>query len=543
MKSILGLIKVFLLAVLGKKYGLGDVYTITARNAAGLWDELKAAREQNKQLRFTIGAENHFDKDAGRFVCKFLHYAMVRYETSLPIKIYYYGLIRALNGEGRVPSRKGRRIALPVGLVCAYGWEHHLRLILRRLCAPFVRCMAGLMTVFCRSRALDSAREIYITGWYGTETTGDKAILGGIIRQARRICPGLSHVYVSSIVPYFTEETMEQLSIGDTAYTVIGRRWRDNRKAIRRCDWVIMGGGPLMELYEVYTVLFAVMRARLRGKRAIVWGCGIGPLHSRGMKRAVRLLLKLSDLVVLRDAFSPTVYPEVVKGIAYHPCIDPAVAYLLDVGKDRGRIPPEAGMKTVLFCIRELPKQYCTSAEAHRQVKERFIGEIGRLAAELLKDPRIRIRFFPMNTFVIGQDDREYYDELQKVLPVSDRIEFLREDFTLQGAIEQFLQADAAVAMRFHSVVFATTLGIPALAVDYDMLGGKIHGFMEGLGLMDRHVPIAEATAERMLPVIQGLLGQDARQAGTRVRLKEAVENMAQVIEAALAGEEGTGCA
>ena len=534
MRSIIGLIKAFILAVLGKKYGMGDACAITAGNHAGLWDTLKSAKEKDEAIRFTVDAEAGLDREAVRFVCKFLHYAMVRYEKSLPVKIYYYGVIRALTGDGRYPSCRDGKIAIPAASVMAYGWGHHMRLILRRLCAPCVRLAAGLMAIFYRPRKLLSPKELYITGWYGTETTGDKAILGGIIREAGGICPELTHIHVSSIVPYFTEETMEQLSIGGMGYSVIGRRWRENGKAIRRSDWVVMGGGPLMELYEVYTVLLTMMRARLRGKRTIIWGCGIGPLHKRGMKRAVRLLLRLSDLVILRDAFSPTVYPGVVKGIAYHPCIDPAVRYLLDIREALDTIKPDGDQKTVLFCIRELPLQYCTSKEEHIRVKDQFIRDIGKTAEGLLEDPRVRIRFFPMNTFVIGQDDRQYYEEIAKVLPESDRIEFLRQDYTLHEAIGAFMRVDAAVAMRFHSVVFAHTLGIPTLAVDYDMLGGKIRGFMEGLSLMDRHVPIAEATAERMLPVIRELLDDNSRSDRIQAELIEAVDTMTGVIKNAM---------
>jgi|GEM_PF-5595486 len=534
MRSIIGLMKTFILAVLGKKYRMENTHAVTADNYAGLWDVLISARKKGQPIRFTLDRNEIMNQDAVRFVCKFLHYAMARYEKSLPIKMYYYGLIRALTGEGAYPACKDDRIAIPARLVLAYGWEHHIRLILRRLAAPLVRLTAGLMALFCRPRKLNSPKELYITGWYGTETTGDKAILGGIIRQAMETCPDLSHVHVSSIVPYFTEETMEQLSIGDMDYSVIGRGWRDNGRAIRRSDWVIMGGGPLMELYEVYTVLLTVMRARLRGKRVIIWGCGIGPLHSRSMKRAVRLLLRLSDLVILRDAFSPTVYPEVVKGIEYHPCIDPAVRYLLDVRDEIGRVKKGEDRMTVLFCIRELPLQYCTSKAEHNRVKDQFIKDIGKTVTELLKDPRVRIRFFPMNTFVIGQDDRQYYDEIAAVLTDSDRIEYLREDFTLHEAIGEFMRINAAVAMRFHSVVFAHALGVPTLAVDYDMLGGKIRGFMEGLSLMDRHVPIEKATAERMLPVIQSLLENDNQSDRIQAELNKAVDGMTGVIEDAI---------
>jgi polysaccharide pyruvyl transferase WcaK-like protein len=42
--------------------------------------------------------------------------------------------------------------------------------------------------------------------------------------------------------------------------------------------------------------------------------------------------------------------------------------------------------------------------------------------------------------------------------------------------------ADAVLSMRFHSLVFSTTLGIPTLAIDYTLGLGKTHSLASRMG-------------------------------------------------------------
>ena len=52
---------------------------------------------------------------------------------------------------------------------------------------------------------------VFIVGWYGTETTGDKAILGGIIIDYQKKYKNLDFV-IASLEPFITEQTLKELS-------------------------------------------------------------------------------------------------------------------------------------------------------------------------------------------------------------------------------------------------------------------------------------------------------------------------------------------
>ncbi len=54
---------------------------------------------------------------------------------------------------------------------------------------------------------------------------------------------------------------------------------------------------------------------------------------------------------------------------------------------------------------------------------------------------------------------------------------------------------DYVVGTRFHSVIFALTSGIPALAIEYEH---KTSGIMDDLGLADWVIPMREVTAARL---------------------------------------------
>jgi polysaccharide pyruvyl transferase WcaK-like protein len=56
--------------------------------------------------------------------------------------------------------------------------------------------------------------------------------------------------------------------------------------------------------------------------------------------------------------------------------------------------------------------------------------------------------------------------------------------------------AEFNLCMRFHSVLFAETLGVPYLAVDYTN-GGKIKAFLETKGKLDRLISLQEVAEGR----------------------------------------------
>lgn len=86
----------------------------------------------------------------------------------------------------------------------------------------------------------------------------------------------------------------------------------------------------------------------------------------------------------------------------------------------------------------------------------------------------------PMHYFSVGNDDRLFLH----TLCMSDRrlsdVFVQNHPLSLLETIRKFYEADIAIGMRFHSVVFQTIVNGKNFVLDYTEPGkGKINGFMK----------------------------------------------------------------
>ena len=341
-------------------------------------------------------------------------------------------------------------------------------------------------------RFQDSA---YITGWYGTETLGDKAILAGIISVLKGINPN-THFTISSYVPYHTEETM--LSISANSYDVIGKKLKDKVKKIKRSQVVIFGGGPLMDIEDVNDVLFEFILAKILRTKTVVFGAGIGPIKDLQIKKIVKRIFQLSDIIVLRDEKGSLKYRELIDGLNYKVIIDPSVVYL------RQKLDSQTSEDYVLMCIRDWPEVYCGKDNDYSLVKKSFEDSIVNIINRLIKNGE-KILLFPMHTYHVGDDDRYFFNRISKLVQ-SDQLIIYNKDYNLNEGIDVFNSAKAIVGMRFHSVVFGNALGKPTIALDYDTNKGKIFGFVSIIEKEESYFNINEIDELKLVDVFYNLV-------------------------------------
>ena len=153
--------------------------------------------------------------------------------------------------------------------------------------------------------------KVTIIGWYGTETIGDRAILAGIFSFFSKISP-IVDFYLGSLYPFFTERTIkedchfwEKITGKNVNITLFNsKRRRELVSYIKLSNLVVMGGGPLMDVDELYLIEYAFKKSKHLGKKTALLGCGIGPLFKFEYKMRLIEIIKNSDLIILRDSQS-----------------------------------------------------------------------------------------------------------------------------------------------------------------------------------------------------------------------------------------------
>lgn len=325
-------------------------------------------------------------------------------------------------------------------------------------------------------------------GWYGTETIGDRAILAGIIKIMADDFNGIE-ISLGSIHPFYSRRTVQEDS---SLYgKITSKPFHINlfdvksikiiKKEIKKCQLLIMAGGPLMDLPELYMVDFAFKYAKKYKKRTAIYGCGVGPLFDEKYQKVVLDIFQKSDISILRDTQSRNFITKLSKehNISLeldkiYTAFDPAVICATEYKKAAN------GKENNDICVmnlRDFPAEYINNGNGARYSK---INEIIKRIMTNVSTKFDNVVLVPMHYFWIGNDDREYFFKL--LLKNSGFGNFIVQatPLSLEKTMELFYNASFCVGMRFHSVVLQTILNGKNIVIDYTEKGnGKINNFLK----------------------------------------------------------------
>lgn len=321
---------------------------------------------------------------------------------------------------------------------------------------------------------------VFIVGWYGTETVGDKAILGGILDFYNEKYGDKIEYIIGSLYPFVSERTCQELNI---KAKVVSTQTFDLLRYAKSSDEIVMGGGPLMDLNELYVPYLGFKIAKAYNKVTTVFGCGIGPLKSKVFHNTVKEILKLADNVKLRDKKSIELYNEY--GLQCKPEYtgDPAAGFVKKIGEISN-----VKKSNVLSCyLREWTFEYFEGEkDKFLLIKEKLengIADMIKVKADELKVDRIE--FHHMHNFVVGNDDRDFSRWFTNKYFKDDKRIFINKKLsTVNSIVDCMKQSQLNICMRFHSVLFAETLKTKYLAIDYTQ-GGKIYNFLKDKNQLD----------------------------------------------------------
>lgn len=319
-------------------------------------------------------------------------------------------------------------------------------------------------------------RRVLICGWYGTETAGDKGILAGIVGTLRQ--QGASHVSLVSFYPDISRLTVAQMpELAGVEVIAL----KDAAAHVDSAGLVAFGGGPLMAIPRLASLVGIFERATQRRVPTLVAGCGVGPLGAADCVPLVRRLLAAATIRIYRDAESRVLAAQLgIDTATDEVAEDPAFTWIAHLLPTLAQ-PAPARRDRLLLGLRDWPfGDYAShlDKDAAYQAKQSFdadmVAAVERFAQ---RHPEVTIMPIPMCTNSYGGDDRFYYiDTLQRSAALAGRLDtsLLGREPKPADYIHEFRRARLAVTMRFHSLVFAIASGTPAIAVDYTLGKGKV---------------------------------------------------------------------
>ncbi|MDB3916498.1 polysaccharide pyruvyl transferase family protein [Alphaproteobacteria bacterium] len=334
--------------------------------------------------------------------------------------------------------------------------------------------------------------KVLIIGWYGTETIGDRAILAGLLRSLDSCFNSKIQLTIGSLYPFISERTIfeDRELYAILSPKVFGFEIIDSRDHAELCstilnsDIVLMGGGPLMDLQELWMVNYAFRFAKRRGIPTAIAGCGVGPIRDRKLQKCLATIFHNADLNILRDHKSAEAASEIYQSKYAEPkqfiaAIDPAVTCALAY-KHIAPVPMKSD--TLVASVRQFPKEYLLPYKSLNQINKNVIKAFLNV---LEQNKIVSLHFVPMCYHHLGVDDRYYMRTLKKELPNLD-CSIQKEPLNLLKTMQLFMASKVALGMRFHSVLLQTILAESNIIFDYTGgLGGKISNFVAEISLND----------------------------------------------------------
>ena len=329
--------------------------------------------------------------------------------------------------------------------------------------------------------------KITVIGWYGTETIGDRAILAGLISLFNKSYKDFE-INLGSLYPFFSERTINEdysfykefinkdlkINIFNTQVS------KELAKNIKESDLLVMGGGPLMDLSQLYMVEYAFKKAKEFRVTTSILGCGIGPLFKKKFRKSVLNIVMNSDIIILRDNKSKNNLKEIFEEFKTNfdaelidISFDPAVECALEFKK----LYQKKNKEYISINLREFPIEYSKN-KSLMNINENlklFVNEI----SDRFSDKEIKL--IPMHYFHIGGDDRVFLNSIALDLE-KDNIVVQNSNLTLRETVELFSDSFLNVGMRFHSIVLQTIVSGKNYVLDYtEPKRGKISGFIEDI--------------------------------------------------------------
>ncbi len=308
--------------------------------------------------------------------------------------------------------------------------------------------------------------DILISGYHGFRNSGDEALLFAILNTLRKKRSGINFTVLSK-TPKETAEVYGVKSIYRYNLFKIRREMKNSRM-------LLFGGGSLLQdvtsSKSLIYYLAIISLAKWCGMKTMLYANGVGPIKKPFNRRLAAKVLNSVDFITLRDDKSDLELKSL--GVSRPPVIitaDPAFTIDTDRANSGSFFTKIAGVPSgSRLCI--------VSIRSWKYSRENFTENLARVLDDMSKEKGISPLFVPMQY----PEDMEISRAV--MANMKEKSYIISRELSVPEMFSVLADADILIGMRLHSLIYATTLAIPAMPLCYDP---KISAFMESLGQTD----------------------------------------------------------
>ncbi|MCC7547520.1 MAG: polysaccharide pyruvyl transferase family protein [Burkholderiales bacterium] len=333
-------------------------------------------------------------------------------------------------------------------------------------------------------------RTIVISGWYGCGNVGDDALLDAIVAGFReRLGPdtvfrvlteaprATAALYADDprILPFphhsFTRRT-------GLAQLLLRGKISPHLKTLRASDLFVLGGGGLIQdangVGNLFRYLDDCLIAEWLGTPSMAFGIGVSPLVSMRGRWLTRIIGNRISAITTRD--------------------EDGAQVLVNAGIDAGRIeatadpalllePAVTSAPEVEAMMRRManqshplvvcPRPRTTWSQIDDNSWSRLLNELAGFCDAMRERFGTRVLFVPFM-----QDDCEVIGQIKRRMTTAGEAWALDRPPRPRDALRLIAHARYVLGMRLHSLIFAASLSIPMISVNY---APKVGSFARGV--------------------------------------------------------------
>jgi len=346
---------------------------------------------------------------------------------------------------------------------------------------------------------------VALFGSFGEGNLGDEAICKATIDNIRK-------VHENSEIVLFThdledsEKRYDQEFITFRSVIATGFRslvtqiknneFKESINILKKCDLVVIGGGGILYDNEVgigiNPILIWLLRTylfKLLGLKVVLNAVGVGPITKISSKIYLRLLGNLVNKITVRDKYSQDIMKDCS---VYTPIIisaDPVWGVKWE----------ERTMKDIL----QSPKlKYDARSKLGIQVRKvrgmdeaKFVETMAKLIDSMVEKYLLSVVLIPMS--FKNTKDILLLEKIQVKAKNESKIEIVKSD-NISFISDIMQECDFLIISRLHSIILATQLGIPYIALSYS---AKTEDLVNKIKMTDLSWPVTEVdvtTIERL---------------------------------------------
>ena len=327
-----------------------------------------------------------------------------------------------------------------------------------------------------------NAYDMIIFGYYGFDNIGDDAMLMGIVDAIQKLRPGV-RLAILSKAPVLTALTYRVNTFNRLNFFKAMR-------IMQHARLFIYGGGNIIQdstsTRSLFFYLAITWIAKLMHLQVMFFGNGFGPLIKPFNRRISGHVLNKADIITVREKLSLGeldalgVTKPVIKLTA-----DPALLVsriapefeIDEIFKNEG-IP--IGNRYIGFSVRDYQTEAINEPNVGRSPREsqkRYkidSDEYLRVIAKAADDFCARHNILPV--FLPTEYPRDVR-QIEKVLQLMKTPGYIvRKRYTVPQTFGIVSRMEMMVAMRLHALIFAASLCVPVVSIEYQP---KIEGFIK----------------------------------------------------------------